>query len=426
MSTYLEIKQLLKEILLIDYDIDESCDLLIPFQTYARRDVDIVLPNDELRKAFDKLQNYSRDKLELSTSKYREVALQWNSPTRSLDDYEPVVDNINGITYDVGLASLDYCMFLLDEIVEKTKVYGRRMYIDLRHKTRMVLRRNRQFDSADNPLDILPELLKAYTLKISTDKEKSINTLRDFASSYEYLLMYKQHLSISEYRDVQSMYYISGSGFSGRWQREMVEAPPQRIYNSEVLEYYTMAMESRDPFTSYISFYHVIEHYFDAVFRKKLTEKIKQRMTHPDFSYKSEERLYELAKFIRKEMNSDDESGKGDEFDSLKYVLMEYVPIEDLKSRIQLLDAEAVEYYNSCFVPFSNSNKTKIAWSDAQGVYTNISKRIYETRNSLVHTKSEQKENQYKPYRHKDELIKEIPLIRAVADLVIIGSSQIL
>lgn len=89
--------------------------------------------------------------------------------------------------------------------------------------------------------------------------------------------------------------------------------------------------------------------YFDAVFRKKLIENIKGRITHPDFSYKSEEKLYELAKFIKKHMNSDDASGKGNEFDSLKYVLMEYVLLEDLKHQISFMSPRAIDYYQNNF-----------------------------------------------------------------------------
>lgn len=187
-----------------------------------------------------------------------------------------------------------------------------------------------------------------------------------------------------------------------------------------------MAMEARDPFTMYISFYHIIEHYFDAVFRKKLTEDIREKITHPDFSYKNEEKVYDLAKYIKKHMSNDDNSGKGNEFESLKYVLMEYVPINELKLRIMRFDPQAIDYYQNNLISFITSKKIKIAWTDLQGVYTNLATRIYETRNALVHSKSEQIFNQYRPYENKKELMLEIALIRSAAELVIINSSEIL
>lgn len=229
---------------------------------------------------------------------------------------------------------------------------------------------------------------------------------------------------ILEGTDVEDMYIIGRTmRFS---QSAKVDTPPQRLYNADVLDYYTMAMESKDPFSMYISFYHVIEHYFDAIFRKKLTEEIKTKITHPDFSYKSEDKLYELAKYIKKHLNSADDSGKGNEFESLKYVLMEYVPIAELKARINVLDSRATTFYQGNNVAFVTSKDTKIPWADSQGIYTKLAARIYETRNALVHSKSEQAANQYKPYENRKDLLLEIALIRAVAELVVVNSSEIL
>ena len=285
-------------------------------------------------------------------------------------------------------------------------------------------RRDISDQASENAIDLLPEVLKAYTLKISSVRAVPAFRLRSYAASFEFQFMYKQGVALSEFTDVQDMCSIGNSIL--RYSCESMDSPPRRIYNTAVLDYYTMAMESRDPFTMYISFYHIIEHYFDAVFRKKLTEEIKERITRPDFSYKNEEKLYELAKYIRRHMSNDDDSGKGNEFDSLKYVLMEYVPIEELKNRIRNLDPNAIEYYQNSFVQFTTSKKTKIAWSDTQGVYTNLATRIYETRNALVHSKSEQFANQYRPYENRKDLILEIALIKAVAELVLINSSEIL
>lgn len=236
--------------------------------------------------------------------------------------------------------------------------------------------------------------------------------------------MYKKHVPLSECIELDDMYSLDNSARRSVLN-EILDAAPQRKYNKDVLDYYTMALESKDPFTAYISYYHVIEHYFDAIYRKKLTEEIRSRITHPDFSYKKESSLYELAKFIKKRMNSDD-SGKGNEFDSLKYVLEEYLTVEDLKKRINVLDSTAETYYRTQAVPFVSKKDTKIPWNDAQGIYNKLAARVYETRNALVHSKSEQKSSQYKPYENRKDLLKEIPLICAIAELVIINSSEIM
>jgi hypothetical protein len=421
MASYLEIKQLLRNILCLEEAVDETCDLRVPIPRDGEEPF-LLLSNDILREAFDKMQSYSKNKLELSTASSREISLQFFSPiTRLLNQENPIIDTVNGLSYSIGPATLEYCMFLLDRVADYVRENNRRIHIDLRHRSRNALRHG-IIENFQNPLDVLPEILCAQTLKVNSNQPVNLLKLRDYAASFEFLLMYKQNIAVSEYSDVQDMYIIGRSLLPH--QRETMDTPPQRIFNVAVLDYYTLAMESKDPFSMYISFYHVIEHYFDAVFKKKLTEEMQNRITHPDFSYKSEEKLYELAKYIKKHLNSDDESGKGNEFESLKYVLAEYVPIDELKRRISALDAAATSYYQTTKVPFATGKETKIPWTDTQGVYTKLATRIYETRNALVHSKSEQAANQYKPYENKNDLLLEISLVRAAAELVLINSSK--
>lgn len=425
MASYLEIKQLLKSLLGVRTEIDETCDILIPVRRHFEDDTNLILSNEMLKEAYERVQPYSKDKLELYTETSREIALQFFLPfTRKMTQVDPLTDSVNGLSYSISLASLEYSMFLLICIADHIRDNGHGIEYDLRTRIRHLLDRTSLNDPQNNSSNLLSRILRAYTLKVTTDRPVSIKKLRDYAASFEFLVMYKQNTAMSEYTDIQDM-YIMGSSMRP-YQREDIDTPPQRLFNADVLDYYTLAMESKDPFSMYISFYHVIEHYFDAVFKRKLTEEMRNRITHPDFSYKSEDKLYELAKYVKKHLNSDDDSGKGNEFESLKYVLAEYVPIDELKRRITALDTTATNYYQSNKVPFVTGKETKIPWSDAQGVYTKLATRIYETRNALVHSKSERAANQYKPYENRKDLLLEIALIRATAELVLINSSETL
>ena len=41
----------------------------------------------------------------------------------------------------------------------------------------------------------------------------------------------------------------------------------------------------------YISFYHIIEYYFDEVYQKKLLDDMREKITSPDFSYKNDKKF---------------------------------------------------------------------------------------------------------------------------------------
>ena len=145
--------------------------------------------------------------------------------------------------------------------------------------------------------------------------------------------------------------------------------------------------------------------------------------THPDFSYKNEDKVYEIATFVKNRMRMNNEFGQGDELESLKYVLKEYVNIEQLRDKLQQIDIEAISYYQNNKVNFCKA--PTISWNDDAGVYTQIAKRIYFTRNALIHSKSGKNRERYKPYKDEKTLQKEISLVRVIAEMIIINSSKI-
>lgn len=135
-------------------------------------------------------------------------------------------------------------------------------------------------------------------------------------------------------------------------------------------------------------------------------------------------KIYEVALFVKNRLKMHDEAGQGNELESLKFVLNEYVPIDDLKTSIDGIDSTAVQYYQSNKVAFCNA--PTIPWADMQGVYTNIAKRVYFVRNSLVHSKSGKNQSRYRPYKDEAQLQREIPLVKAISELIIINSSSII
>lgn len=212
----------------------------------------------------------------------------------------------------------------------------------------------------------------------------------------------------------------------GRSRVSDIDEAPRRSVNPEVLEFYSMALAAEDPFTMYISFYHIIEYYFDEIYQKKLVDDMKEKKTSPDFSYKNDKKLLELASLVSKRMKSDDEAGKGNELKSLKYVLATFAPIEELKNKLNEINPTLVQFYSDKSVSFAGKQQLKIAWNDMEGVYSSLAKRIYAIRNALVHSKSGQNDKLYKPLKHKAILYKELPLIRVVAELIITKSGEVL
>lgn len=94
-----------------------------------------------------------------------------------------------------------------------------------------------------------------------------------------------------------------------------------------------------------------------------------------------------------------------------------------LKNKLNSINEDSVLYYQNNKVAFCKA--PIIPWNDSEGVYSQMAKRIYYTRNSLIHSKSGNNRERYKPYKDEKELQKEMPLVRAIAEMIIINSSKI-
>ena len=83
-----------------------------------------------------------------------------------------------------------------------------------------------------------------------------------------------------------------------------VEIIPRREYISDVIDYYKLACSSIDPYIQYISFYHIMEYFYDEIYKRKLVADLTDKITHPDFSYKDEDKVYEIATFVKNRMHA--------------------------------------------------------------------------------------------------------------------------
>ena len=88
-------------------------------------------------------------------------------------------------------------------------------------------------------------------------------------------------------------------------------------YNADVVDYYRLACATSDSYIKYISFYHILEYYFDEVFKKRLINDLTEEITNPDFSYKDGEKVYALVGFIKNRVKINDQTGQGNELESL-------------------------------------------------------------------------------------------------------------
>lgn len=399
---------------------------IIPRISINRNNFSISFDDDTLKTLFESTDNFNTNSAALYTDKTYEVGVKFNdSPRyyRDLESAECVKDTQNKLTYSITPASSEYVISMFKQIfqdvdyehnpnishVQLLREYGlsfRRPYIE-------------EPDSQYDFIQYISEVIHCYSLKITSESNYSIEHFTDLKNAYIFNFSYNSNLSLTDYPSFSNIMYRE---IIKRNKINVPRTPPHRIYNSEIIEYYKIALSSNDPYIKYISFYHVIEHYLDKVYYQHLIEDMRDLITKPDFNYTSNKNISELINMTDKRLKNFGKFGQGNELESIKFVLKDFVSIDDLKSNLSKQSDETISFYQNYKAQFSDG--PNINWDNSDNIIPSISKRIYFTRNSLIHSKSERKT--YHAYQDRALLEKEIPLIKAIAELVIINSGKII
>jgi len=200
--------------------------------------------------------------------------------------------------------------------------------------------------------------------------------------------------------------------------------PPRRHYISDLVHHYQLAVGADNPFLEFISYYHVAEHFFETVFNQDLVEKIRNKITQPEFSYKRKKDIGQLIKDISKSLQIRNESITFSELEALRLTLENYIDFDDLKSKIDEYDPTLLGYYRTTKVQFSGGDEVDLSGKDESLLAKKLASRIYKTRNAIVHSKESDK-SKYMPFRDDKILVREVPLLRFIAEQIIIDSSNI-
>ena len=380
------------------------------------------------RKFIKDYQNASEQKeLYILNENYYEIPISFKNESFSIiPRYDRIIgkeykDNENNLKYVINTPSNQFWLKLIE--------------LKIKPKGTMLFRRisffEKDFKDDIDKKDIF-DLLKIIYRDCITLGIYSIDTYRkaDFqglADAFIFNINYNTDLGIRQAYNIENLYERRRNN---RFRNESIEkvSTPKRIYKKELIEQYNMASISDEPFIKYLCYYHILEHFYEAVYKEDLIQTVKEELTLPSFSLKKENSIIKLIDVIKDKVKYDRESFDGDELEALELVIKKYVDVKIIKKEIENINPTLVDYYDKEKVNFSKG--VSVNFNDMDNLCKNIAKRIYFTRNALVHYKSndfsKKEKGIYRPFNDREELLKEIPLIRILAETVIINDAQII
>lgn len=369
---------------------------------------------EEIENILHDLQNSTTFEADmLYQSNYFEVPIKhedrFRGPARSYDEkrYEVEEHNFN---FFISKASSKYLVALFCYIANNPEVeleFGPFFHGYIRNEN-------------VNSFEDFCTYFRILTVHISSNNECSMGEYKKLTQSYLFNISYNKNIVYSmtkllDDRRIRSPRTIrNGQLF------------PYKTYKSELVKYYYQGLTSDIAFTQYLAFYHVAEYFFQSIAEEDAFSEIEKTITHPSFAPRKKEDIRNFYNKIKKIMRDQREDGVWDEKTGLLLCLKKFIPdIDTLKNSINAIDASAIDYYMNNETVFADEGN-KINFSNiTEGTYKEIRNRIYAVRNSIVHSKEGEK-LRYEPFKHDKELSREIPLIRAVAEEIIVSSAEMI
>ncbi|MFF7876748.1 hypothetical protein ACFZDM_21265 [Streptomyces californicus] len=345
---------------------------------------------------------------------------------RFFEDDQLASQGENPITYSVGKSSVDFTAFLLCLIgQDPAKYYRTARWSMIARRVRMLTEespRSRRIDrlTGDSLLDFVSEVLGVTTLQVSATKGGA--DFEILANSFLFHVAYNMDIvarigmdSLLEPRSIQRV---------RRGKSSSLDAP-RKSYKADLVQHYLMGVAAEIPLLEYLSYYHIAEHFFHRVFNDDLVEQVKKGITDPSFSVRRSRDVQGIIKTVDKALRQTREEGGFNEPKALQLVIERYVNLPRLIQDLDAYDGAIIEYYANNDVPFAGAGKVALRDASEGKVHDSLAKRIYKVRNALVHAKDGDLPK-YAPFTHDAELLKEIPLMRLVAEQVLIEHGKAL
>jgi hypothetical protein len=301
-----------------------------------------------------------------------------------------IEDGENGVQYRLARPSDEFLSFLALSLRSTASSRQLSIFNVEMMRVRIAEWQHRQPDEefSTSVYDMIRRISgRLLTLRISSTKKglRPAEFAR-FANSFLFQVSYNLDAPLTLQRYLDEI--VRGSRIASMRRSSTAELEaPKRFYVEDLIYHYQMGVSSDSPLLEYLSYYHVAEHFFEAVFEDDLIEQVRATLTQPDFSSKRKRDLQDLIRAITRSIKLRDEEVVFSELQALELTLARYVDTLRLRTNLDAFDPTLVAYYKTHPVEFSDGDTVDLTDSDQASVRQLLAKRIYKTRNAIVHSK---------------------------------------
>ena len=356
-----------------------------------------------------------------NNNSYEVIIYQTNKMVRRLLPYK-LEERIVSTNIKDSMNNIEYKFQEISDVM----VWNIIKEIDLESfkKTFMIFPSRLPGDEGENLFNLLRICFRnPYSLIVSYKKDIDKSKLNDYINSFLFNFCYNYGYSFRIMNSLDELLNIRYRNKNSSYKSEELDAP-RLLYKQDLTEQYHMAVSLEDPFVQFIGFYHIMEYFYEEIYKEGVVNNVKEILLDPGFSTKRKKDIMKLVDLINKKRT---ESTVGSELEALELTLRKYIDIEKITEKLNEINEDIIEYYKNNKVNFSNGDAIDLI-GDKKHIFKKLANRVYKTRNSLVHSKSNEvrlnERGIYKPFKDSKTLLKEIPLLKVISEEIIIKSAS--
>jgi hypothetical protein len=400
------------------------------FKIYPFNEVDgegdpntfILLDIKKLEKNVQKLKNIESlfDGCALYSGTTYEILISrttnFFSNPNYLEKLKSIEDFHNNLSYSISDISSELYLLFMQTFIEKNQDIA---YF-LRPFPREIIELMANHQNIEL-MDLLSKNFRFFSLKIQSTEKKTQDFFHSLVISHLFDITYRTNIIFVPFHSMEVI-FKSYRSFSDH--REKFFEPPRKIYDPTVVSYYQMARTTENPSLKFLSFYQILEFFFNVDYYDSMMNNIKEKLAHPSFSYTNDKSIQELISLINNQFRTNKSPKTKTEQERLITLLLKnFEDFSSLTDQLNILDTTLIDHYLKNQVTFCNGKTIDFNNSDRQQICEKLASRIYNIRNAIVHSK-EDNDNRFIPFRHDKELFREMPLIQLLSEEVIIKNSQ--
>lgn len=339
----------------------------------------------------------------LTNNSYEVIIYQTNKMVRRLLPYK-LEERIVSTNIKDSMNNIEYKFQEISDVM----VWNIIKEIDLESLKRifMIFPPRLRGDEGENLFNLLRVCFRnPYSLIVSYKKDIDKNKLNDYINSFLFNFCYNYGYSFRIMNSLDELLNIRYRNKNSSYKSEELDAP-RLLYKQDLTEQYHMAVSSEDPFVQFIGFYYIIEYFYEEIYKEGVVNNVKEVLLDPGFSTKRKKDIMKLVDLINKKRT---ESTVGSELEALELTLRKYIDIEKIIEKLNEIDEDIIEYYKNNKVNFSNGDAIDLI-GDKKHIFKKLANRVYKTRNSLFHSKSNEvrlnERGIYKPFKDSKALLK--------------------